>query len=59
MIEHNNNYINVIKEYIVGAVKTEKNKAEAPPNIMRAKVDDHTTSLGTECETSLNSCQFR
>ncbi|MAR51086.1 MAG: hypothetical protein CML42_08170 [Rhodobacteraceae bacterium] len=33
MIEHNNNYINVIKEYIVGSVKTEKKKEDIKKSV--------------------------
>ena len=33
MVEHNNNYINVIKEYIIGSVKTEKKKEEIKKSV--------------------------
>ena len=33
MKEHDNNYINVIKEYVVGTIKTEKNKEEIKKSV--------------------------
>ena len=41
MIEHNNNYINVIKEYIVGSVKTEKKKEEIKKSVNHNICNNH------------------